>query len=117
MLPDPLREHYRVRFLDDYSKLAGLSDLDPNFVGMIDQIVASRSRTFVGTYFSSFSAYIGRMRGYSGVSDIDMLYGQRSHWNETHSWVYPHASYSAREFPLGWVGIDENYEQDGRDFH
>lgn len=55
----PLMEHYNVRFLDDYSSLAGLADVDPNFVGMIDQVVASRGRVFVGTYFSSFSAYIG----------------------------------------------------------
>jgi hypothetical protein len=39
--------------------LAGLADVDPNFVGMIDQVVASQGRVFVGTYFSSFSAYIG----------------------------------------------------------
>jgi hypothetical protein len=55
----PLMEHYNVRFLDDYSSLAGLADVDPNFVGMIDQVVASQGRVFVGTYFSSFSAYIG----------------------------------------------------------
>jgi hypothetical protein len=56
----PLMEHYTVRFLDDYTKLAGLDMLDPNFVGMIDQVVASRGWDFVGTYFSSFSAYIGK---------------------------------------------------------
>jgi hypothetical protein len=56
----PLMEHYTVRFLDDYTKLAGLDKLDPNFVGMIDQVVASRGWDFVGTYFSSFSAYIGK---------------------------------------------------------
>ena len=56
----PLMEHYTVRFLDDYTKLAGLDKLDPNFVGMIDQVVASQGWDFVGTYFSSFSAYIGK---------------------------------------------------------
>ena len=55
---EPLMKHYKVRFLDDYRKLAGLDDLDPNFVGMIDQVVASKARDFVGTYFSSFSALV-----------------------------------------------------------
>ena len=57
----PLMEHYKVRFLDDYFELAGLSELDPNYVGMIEQVVASRARVFVGTYFSSFSAYTGEV--------------------------------------------------------
>lgn len=61
----PLMEHYTVRFLDDYTKLAGLDKLDPNFVGMIDQVVASRGWDFVGTYFSSFSAYIGKFVSYN----------------------------------------------------
>jgi hypothetical protein len=82
----PLMEHYNVRFLDDYSSLAGLADVDPNFVGMIDQVVASRGRVFVGTYFSSFSAYIGRMRGYHGLSGKRMFYSHPKYWNETHSW-------------------------------
>mmetsp|Transcript_26528 Transcript_26528/g.56440 ORF Transcript_26528/g.56440 Transcript_26528/m.56440 type:complete len:432 (-) Transcript_26528:538-1833(-) len=83
---EPLMKHYRVSFLDDYSELAGLSDLDPNYVGMIDQVVASRSKVFVGTYFSSFSAFIGRMRGYHGVSGKKMYYSHPDYWNETHSW-------------------------------
>jgi hypothetical protein len=82
----PLMEHYKVRFLDDYYELAGLSNLDPNFVGMIEQVVASRARVFVGTYFSSFSAYTGRMRGYHGLSGKQMFYSHPRYWNETHSW-------------------------------
>ena len=52
-----------MRFLDDYWDMAGLGDLDPNYMGMIDTIVASRGRVFGGTWFSTFSGYITRMRG------------------------------------------------------
>ena len=52
-----------VRFLDDYWEEAGLADLDPNYMGMIDTIVASRGRVFGGTFFSTFTGYINRMRG------------------------------------------------------
>lgn len=96
--------------------MAGLDQLDPNFVGMIDQVVCSRGRVFVGTYFSSFSAYIGRMRGYHGTSNKLMFYGQLDRKYETHTWLYPHSSYSAREYPTGWNGIDGDTEPSEVDF-
>jgi len=65
---------------------------------------------FVGTYFSSFTAYIGRLRGYHGVSGKKMFYSHPDYSYETHKWAYPHSSYSAREYPLGWVGIDGDEE-------
>ena len=37
---------------------AGLKDLDPNLMGMIDTIIASQGRLFVGTWFSTFTGYI-----------------------------------------------------------
>lgn len=58
---DPLAEHYNLRFLDDFSDAAGLNDLDPNTFGMVDTIVASRGRLFVGTWFSTFTGYIVSM--------------------------------------------------------
>ena len=79
-------QHYQVFFLEDYAALAGLPDLDPNYAGMIDQVVASRASVFVGTYFSSFSAYVGRMRGYHGASGKTMYYSHPNYWNQTHSW-------------------------------
>ena len=83
---DPLKKHYKLRFLEDFKDLIGLDKLDPNYIGMIDQIVASRGRDFVGTYFSSLSAYIGRMRGYRYISGKRMFYSHPDYWNETHSW-------------------------------
>ena len=102
--------------MSDFQDLARLDQLDPNFVGMIDQVVCSRGRVFVGTYFSSFSAYIGRMRGYHGTSNKLMFYGQLDRMYETHSWFYPHSSYSAREYPTGWNGIDGETEPSEVDF-
>jgi hypothetical protein len=54
----PLAEHYKLRFLSDYVESAGLDKLDPNLMGMIDSIIASRGRLFVGTWFSTFTGYI-----------------------------------------------------------
>ncbi|KAL7460870.1 hypothetical protein ACHAXS_001306, partial [Conticribra weissflogii] len=115
---EPLKKHYKLRFLSDYHDLIGMDNLDPNYMGMIDQVVSSRGRIFIGTYFSSFSAFIGRMRAYSGISSKKMYYGSSKQYElETHKWVYPHSSYSAREFPLGWAGIDSDHEPTEEDFY
>ena len=54
---DPIKEHHELRFLDDYWDMARLGDLDKNFLGMIDTIVASHGRTFSGTWFSTVRRY------------------------------------------------------------
>ena len=81
----PLAKHYALRCLNDFSDvageiivhpfnisrvlsgayltvassmIAGLREMDPNLMGMIDTIVASRGRLFVGTWFSTFTGFI-----------------------------------------------------------
>jgi hypothetical protein len=96
---DPLREQYDLLFLDDFKKeLEGVNceyfiNLFPkqtsfhasctycafivvvaccavaNYFGMIDQLVASRGRKFFGCWFSTFTGYIDRIRGYHSVKD------------------------------------------------
>ena len=55
---DPLKEGHEIRFLDDYWDMAGLSNLDSSYMSMIDTIVASRGRSFGGTFFSTFTGYM-----------------------------------------------------------
>eukprot|EP00566_Odontella_aurita_P001240 CAMPEP_0113571680 /NCGR_PEP_ID=MMETSP0015_2-20120614/25685_1 /TAXON_ID=2838 /ORGANISM="Odontella" /LENGTH=553 /DNA_ID=CAMNT_0000474651 /DNA_START=165 /DNA_END=1826 /DNA_ORIENTATION=- /assembly_acc=CAM_ASM_000160 len=110
---EPIAAHHDLRFIEDFFDTAGLKDVDPNYIGMIESVVASRGKQFCGTYFSSFTAYIGRLRGYYGMSEKTMWYGQEGRHAETHVWVDPQSSYSAREFPVGWVGIDGDEEVSG----
>jgi len=63
---DPIAAHHDLRFLSDYIERAGLAKLDSSFLGMVETVVASRGRLFVGTWHSTFSGYIIRMRGYYG---------------------------------------------------
>lgn len=58
---DPFREHYEIVFLDDFKHL--LPGINTNFYGMLDQLVASKGRVFFGTFFSTLSGYVNRMRG------------------------------------------------------
>ena len=50
---DPLREHYNLLFLHDFTHL--IEGLNKNYMGMLDQRIASRGRTFVGVYYSTFT--------------------------------------------------------------
>lgn len=103
---DDLARHYELRFLDDYWDLASLSQLDPNYMGMIDTIVASRGRAFAGTWFSTFSGYITRLRGYHGLSMKDTWYSFLPKKTAVHVWPnVTHYAY-AFEWPDGWIGID-----------
>lgn len=40
-----------------------------NYFGMIDQLVSSRGKIFFGCWFSTFTGYIDRIRGYHSVKD------------------------------------------------
>jgi hypothetical protein len=53
----PLKDHYDVVFLDDFHDELG-HHVNTNYYGMIDQLVASRGRTFFGCWFSTFTGYI-----------------------------------------------------------
>ncbi len=113
---DPIKQHHDVRFLDDYWDVGNLGDLDSYYLGMVDTIIASHGRTFSGTWFSTFSGYINRMRGYLGYSMKDSWYGYLKRKDVMREYVYPTGNYGAREFPLGWIAIDgdEVLEHEGK---
>jgi len=103
---DDFAVHHPLRFLDDYWDLAGLGDLDPNYMGMIDTIVASRARAYAGTWFSTFSGYINRLRGYHGMTMLDSWYSWLPRKRKMHDWEVVDTNVYAFEFPDGWIGID-----------
>ena len=107
---DDFRMHHAgpMRFLDDYMQLAGLDQIDPTLFGMIDTIVASRGSVFAGTWFSTFTGYIVRLRGYYGMSKFYSYYSWLERKYYMHKWmnVGEIASFYSREFPTGWTGID-----------
>ena len=73
---------------------------------MIDTIVASRSRAFAGTWFSTFTGYINRMRGYHGLTMKDSWYSFLERKTKLHSWENVDKFAYAWEWPDGWIGID-----------
>jgi GDP-fucose protein O-fucosyltransferase len=63
----PFLEHYNVYFLGDFKEQ--IKGISANYYGMLDQLIASRGNVFVGAFFSTFTGYINRMRGYHAQKD------------------------------------------------
>ncbi len=104
---DPIAQHYDIRFLGDYFDKVGLDKLDSNLLGMVEIAVASRARIFVGTWHSTFSGYICRLRGYYGVSKTSNYYSFKPRRLSMHKWpANEKSNYEAREWQSAWLGID-----------
>eukprot|EP01126_Amoeba_proteus_P022151 TRINITY_DN2245_c0_g2_i5.p1 TRINITY_DN2245_c0_g2~~TRINITY_DN2245_c0_g2_i5.p1 ORF type:complete len:594 (+),score=91.89 TRINITY_DN2245_c0_g2_i5:298-2079(+) len=80
--------------------------IDPKWVPLIEQLICSVGKVFVGTLYSTFTSYIHRLRGYSRL-DIDR------------NVYFTHITYKAanteqeityygwdREYPRSWDNID-----------
>ena len=90
-----------LRYLSDYKDLIGLDNLDVTIYGLVDTLVASRGAMFAGTWFSSFSGYIVRLRGYYGMSKFSTYYSWLDRKYFMHKWANPwEASYFAREVSM-----------------
>lgn len=97
----------RLRFFDDYYALANLDSIEQTHYGMIDTVVASRGSVFAGTWFSTFTGYIIRLRGYYGVSKYYNYYSYLPKKFQMHEWMdVEKGSAYAREYPTAWTSID-----------
>jgi hypothetical protein len=114
-----MAKHYDLVFMDDHMDL--LKGMDRNLFGMVDQLVVSRGRTFFGCWFSTFTGYINRIRGYH--SDKDHAPGYELGILDSYHyalavnkdmlrsyWPIKRAFY-AREFPAAWRHLDADVEQ------
>jgi hypothetical protein len=122
---DPLKEHgWNILFLDDFQDLLG--DINPNYYGMIDQLITSRAHTFFGCWFSTFTGYITRLRGYHSQADLigmseddpnakafkdgklphSYYYALAEHKNKLHDYWPIKKAFYAREFPSSWLNLE-----------
>mmetsp|Transcript_11694 Transcript_11694/g.15268 ORF Transcript_11694/g.15268 Transcript_11694/m.15268 type:complete len:621 (-) Transcript_11694:154-2016(-) len=107
---DPFRSRYKIRFLDDYMDSCDLHSINKNYYGMIDQIISSYGRIFFGTWFSTFTGYITRMRGYLGFENRSNWYFHKpkkeAFQHHDKEW-WPDTPFYKREWPVAWTDIDE----------
>ncbi|CAM9689565.1 unnamed protein product [Pylaiella littoralis] len=104
---EPFAKHVRVKFLSDYYERAGVSELDPNLLGMLDQVIASHGRTFTGCWLSTFTAYILRLRGHLQKPRTSNWSYFKPKKDYHHEYRLPKKPLWVTEWPLGWEGIDE----------
>lgn len=114
----PMKDHYDIVFLDDYMHL--IPGLNTNYYGMLDQLIATRGRFFFGCWFSTFTGFINRMRGYH--ADKDKLPGWEKGLIESYYYALPEhkmrmreyyplkQSFFAREFPISWRDLNHDIE-------
>jgi hypothetical protein len=111
-----------VIFLDDFMHL--LEGVNKNYFGMIDQLVASRGRTFFGCWFSTFTGFITRLRGYHSQNsesegyDMGLLphsfyYALKEHKTKLHDYWPIKQAFYPREFPSSWRNLDFDLDLDG----
>ncbi|KAL3937356.1 MAG: hypothetical protein SGBAC_007523 [Bacillariaceae sp.] len=107
--------YWNVVYMDNYMHL--LDGVNKNFFGMIDQLVSSRGRTFFGCWFSTFTGYITRLRGYHsqnaqaegyemGLLPDTYYYAVIDHKKKLHDFWPVKKLYYAREYPVSWRNID-----------
>ena len=97
----------QLRFFDEYRQLANLDSIDHSLYGMIDTVIASRGSVFSGTWFSTLSAFIVRLRGYYGISKYFSYYGWQNRKFYMHTWEdVGEGSDYAHEYPTAWTSID-----------
>ena len=97
----------QIRFLDDYFDLADLGSINPNLLGMVDQVVCVRGSVFVGTWFSTFTGFITRMRGYLGYRDASVYFGDLPHRDRYQTTEAPKFPFYMREYNVSWENIDD----------
>jgi hypothetical protein len=96
-----------MHFFDDFKEVAELDSIDSTLYGMIETVVCSRGSVFAGTWFSTFSGYITRLRGYYGMSKYFTYYSYLERKWFLHEWMdVGSGSWYAREYPTAWTGID-----------
>ena len=64
-----LEAGWNLRFLNDYMRKGYLKGSNPNVHGMVESIACSRANVFAGTYYSTFTGYIHRLRGFHGLAE------------------------------------------------
>ena len=109
----PFQERYTVVYLDNF--LSHIEGIDDVYFGMIEQLVASKGKVFFGTWPSTFSSYINRLRGFYSVEEgtdndgvLDSLYFSQEHMHDMMKYKTVEAPSVAwlREYPDAWFQID-----------
>ncbi|KAL7511945.1 hypothetical protein ACHAXN_010049, partial [Cyclotella atomus] len=115
---EPFKDKYDVVFLDDFMHV--IPDINTNYYGMIDQLVSYKSRVFYGTWWSTLSGYVNRMRGYyitkhklEGWEDGTMqswYFTPEERRLQMRSYIPVRKPIYCKEFAVAWRDIDKGID-------
>lgn len=118
---EPLKEIYDLVFLEDFLHLfSENAAVEEYHWGMVEQMVAARGRIFHGLFYSTFSAYIMRLRGYYSVKENHATTGDlansfyyipRHTRNEMSNFRAVRLPSFLREYPVAWRDIDNDVQE------
>lgn len=137
---DPVRAKYRLRFLKgacvhdlnvdllytnsgtmshtftqhttDFQWTLDEDNVNPNLSGMIEQVIGSGAENFVGTYFSTLTGYITRLRGYLGKNPGYYFNREyKSELQDPEANFYARPLFYMREWPVAYQGLDDAVEE------
>ena len=97
---DDLREYYNVLIFQNVSDALNPPP-DPKFVGPVEQLVASRAKIFFGTWWSTFTGYIMRIRGHLGL-ESSSFYTMKDYRDEMTQFHACQGRGWWREWPSMW---------------
>ena len=118
----PLAKHYTLYFLDDFVGSALGPEINTNYYGMIDQLVASRGKLFFGCWFSTFTSYINRLRGYhsqrnqepgyeNGELRTSFYYAPPDRRNHMLTYYPLKKTFYSREYPTAWRLLNRDLKE------
>jgi hypothetical protein len=105
------RRFGNVFFLSNFTESVGLSHIDQNFLGMIEQVICSSAHIFIGTPLSTFTGYISSIRGYKNTSSaMRGIYSRTYYFMPKHMYQLhekPHLAlpFWPREFIQAFEGL------------
>jgi len=102
------KAHFKVLSFANYAHLVP-SDMDPKWVPLIETIICSCGRIFVGTHFSTFTSYAHRLRGHMHVNivkDKSIYFTELKYQTPKDHQTIGYLSWD-REFPRSWLVDDE----------
>ena len=107
-----LSKEYHLYFASDFSIL--MKGLTPGYLEVVQQLVCARSGIFIGTFYSSFSGFVNRMRGYystrehgNDLGTLDSYYHSPANMKkEMRIYRSIRKPFYIREFPTAWRDID-----------
>jgi len=109
-----LSEKYNIVMLETFQNL--VDGLNPNFHGMVEQMIAAKAGIFFGTYYSTYSGFISRLRGYYSVQNEEdgivegilrnTFYITSEQKNEYAISKAVQKPFFSREFPIAWRNIN-----------